>query len=389
MDLIKGEIKRKVPLSRLELRALGIDKEEVDEVNFDSSEIINISSFEFDTAIVTLRNPPFENVEDFFLLVDTVELFKSKKIMDNIILKYLKEITEKGSLELSNNSPRELMKCLPILESNQLVEKEGNVLTITSKGTEVIKCGGLNKWEEKTAKSKLPVQEIYHNSTIIKGDKNQIIDQSHSSHSKANIQNTEPTITKNKFDFLKWLIPVLISSGILAFAYLNYVKPNTLPEKNVTETDTVQNPLTAEQKSSQKSKEEKGTLADKQDYKFKKKTFDIIDKNKSFVLPIFRELKKELKLDDYSIYGGNVEMPTENNLEGSIKYGIKNKYYEEEYIKLKLGCSVIKSNYVFSLNDTIYHKVSILDELDNTLIKNKMKSKIRSRLSDFLKLSEK
>ena len=146
MDLIKGEIRRKVMLSWLERRIPGLENEKPEQINFDSNDILNISSFKYETAIVNLKNPPFANTEDFHIVVKTSELLNSRKIMNNIIDKFLKEIDENGSIPVHKESPAELHSSIPKMKAYELITYENNTIRLTQKGYNVINSGGLENW---------------------------------------------------------------------------------------------------------------------------------------------------------------------------------------------------------------------------------------------------
>jgi len=150
MDLIKGEITRKVPISMVEKWHPDLKDDKPEPVTFSSSQIINISGFQYDTAIVNLENPPFQNTDDFHIIVKTSELLKSKKIMNDIIDKILLEIDENGFMPVHKDSPPEVHAAIPKMEAHELITYENNMLKLTKTGYDVLREGSFERYLTRT-----------------------------------------------------------------------------------------------------------------------------------------------------------------------------------------------------------------------------------------------
>lgn len=222
MHFIKGEIQRKIRLSRLELRGLGIKNEVNQEISFRADEILNISSYKFKTAIVNLKAPPFENNEDFHIVCNTNDLLNSKYIMNSIIDKILNEVSENGALPVHKGSPPEYLKVLPKMEALDLVKIENHTVRILKNGIDTLNSGGFEKWSNKQNQPQPQPQEVYTNSTVFKGDGTNYVDQRNSKKSKAKIQSNSDKNADRQSFIQKWWRPIMI--GIIVALSMLFVE---------------------------------------------------------------------------------------------------------------------------------------------------------------------
>ncbi|WP_367389845.1 hypothetical protein [Lewinella sp. LCG006] len=176
MKVIKGKIRRKSPLSLLELRMKGLQKEADREVYIDVSEITSFSIRNNEETVIETKDKVFENREDFELIVSTFELLKTKSIMGSIIDQLLDEMNQKGSMAVSKDIASEKLIALRKMEAIELVSKEKNMYVLTRKGYEVIEFGSFTEWksEQESQKIRSSTYFVGSGSTLNIGDNNQI-----------------------------------------------------------------------------------------------------------------------------------------------------------------------------------------------------------------------
>ncbi|NND23903.1 MAG: hypothetical protein HKN86_04345 [Acidimicrobiia bacterium] len=150
-------------LSLLELIGLGLEKEEFKTINFNPAEIIDISSFEEEEAIVTLKIPPFKNIEDFHLICKTKDLLNSNIIMDVIIDRILNEIRSNGFYSFHKDLPKEEVHAVNLMQAENLIKLEGTRLKLKKKGMKALKSGGYRNFVENHQNEKTGGDTYYVN----------------------------------------------------------------------------------------------------------------------------------------------------------------------------------------------------------------------------------
>ena len=177
-----------------------------------------------------MRNEKFNPDEEEIEMISEIVLMRLSVISEDEI--------EIGTFSKSSNIPSEHVQVvIPYLRKDNLLKKMTN-LSLTEKGilkAKELKNRGATLIGEQLKNSSMSINNPKNKGAIFSGNKI-----TNNSDVNVNIENegefTDNEIESSKaevslgrkknnfFEFLKWIIPVLISLGILYFGYLNYIK---------------------------------------------------------------------------------------------------------------------------------------------------------------------
>lgn len=130
---------------------------------------------------------------------------------------------------------------------------------------------------------------------------------------------------------------------------------------------------------------EASEASDKSDYLYRKKTIDLFEENELIVYRAVYGIVGDEEYKDFEARGRGYPEEDINGKYYRVNYSLRNKYYEKEIIPLAFEHLVKNKNYIFKLNGNEYHRISIVDSINQKSLENSTKEIIKTEFNKYFK----